>query len=212
MTENEAHNYEIGREGRRKGRPRDQYTTDAALRGWDHEDGCLKALEEVNKRGIGDVTSNERGTGARHNAGKPPMELIPFRSLVAMCGASARLLDFAESLADFEERLVDADAFTEVWRSLPDNAPELTARVFAYGAEKYAPWNWAKGMPWSVPLACIKRHWIELVRGEGNDHESGLSHWGHIGCNLVMLDHFVRYYPEGDDRPPASIFQTGETK
>jgi len=30
---------------------------------------------------------------------------------------------------------------------------EDEARVWMYGKQKYAAWNWAKGMEWSIPLA-----------------------------------------------------------
>lgn len=73
--------------------------------------------------------------------------------------------------------------------------------VWTYGAEKYSPWNWARGMPWSVPYACICRHMFAWFRGERNDQESGLSHLAHVICNLMMLIHYETEFPEGDDRP-----------
>lgn len=78
---------------------------------------------------------------------------------------------------------------------------EGEARVWAYGAKKYAAWNWAKGMPWSVPLGCLLRHLSAFQRGEDIDPESGLPHLDHIACNVRMLKLFSLNYPEGDDRP-----------
>ncbi len=109
---------------------------------------------------IGDVHSNEPGSGARYNAGKPAFELVP---LVAL---------------------------------------EDCAKVFDYGRQKYAPWNWAKGMPWSAPLGCLLRHLSAWQRGEDNDPESGLPHLGHVMANLVMLTTYARTFPQGDDRTP----------
>ncbi len=114
---------------------------------------------------VGDVTSNERGSGARYNDSKTRFDLVPLTSL--------------KDCAD----------------------------VFEYGAEKYASWNWAKGMPWSVPYGCLMRHLEAWYRGEGNDAESGLPHLGHAMCNLIMLAHYARFYKEGDDRPPAELFK-----
>jgi hypothetical protein len=108
---------------------------------------------------IGDVNSNARGSGARYNDGKVPLELIPLSSL------------------------------------------EDCARVFGYGRRKYAAWNWAKGMQWSVPYGCLLRHMKAWFDGEDNDPESGYPHLGHAMCNLVMLSTFARTYREGDDRP-----------
>jgi Domain of unknown function (DUF5664) len=75
------------------------------------------------------------------------------------------------------------------------------ARVFDYGRKKYAEWNWAKGMAWSIPLACALRHCLAILDGEENDPESGLPHVGHIKCNLLMLLTFAETFPDGDDRP-----------
>ena len=54
---------------------------------------------------------------------------------------------------------------------------------------------------------CIKRHAIRLLEGEDIDPESGIDHRGAIGCNIVMLTHYVEYFKEGDDRPPANLFK-----
>jgi hypothetical protein len=80
------------------------------------------------------------------------------------------------------------------------------AKVFGYGAVKYAPWNWAKGMPWSVPVGCIGRHLLALLWGEELDKESGLPHRGHVGCNVMMLQHYAEHYTEGNDLPPQELF------
>lgn len=108
---------------------------------------------------IGDVKSDEKGSGARYNGGKVDLSLIPFCTL------------------------------------------EDEARVWMYGKAKYAAWNWAKGMPWSVPLACLQRHLAAWQRGEENDPESGLPHLAHAMCNLRMLTLYAKTYTEGDDRP-----------
>jgi hypothetical protein len=84
---------------------------------------------------------------------------------------------------------------------VPTHLLENTAKVFGYGMRKYAAWNWAKGMKYSVVIGCIKRHLAAIERGEDLDPESGLPHTGHIGCNLMMLEHYMKMYPELDDRP-----------
>jgi hypothetical protein len=78
---------------------------------------------------------------------------------------------------------------------------EDEARVWMYGKAKYAAWNWAKGMPWSVPLACALRHLAAFQSGEDIDPESGQPHLAHAMCNLRMLTLYSRTYTEGDDRP-----------
>jgi hypothetical protein len=69
------------------------------------------------------------------------------------------------------------------------------------GAKKYAPWNWAKGMAWSIPIACILRHTAKYMRGEILDKESGQSHMAHVIANALMLLHYENTFTEGDDRP-----------
>jgi hypothetical protein len=108
---------------------------------------------------IGDVNSEERGSGARYNDNKPDLSLIPFCTL------------------------------------------EDEARVWMYGKGKYAAWNWAKGMDWSIPFACLQRHLAAWQRGEEVDPESGLPHLAHAMCNLRMLTLYAKTYPAGDDRP-----------
>jgi hypothetical protein len=82
---------------------------------------------------------------------------------------------------------------------------EDEARVWAYGKQKYAAWNWAKGMDWSVPLACALRHLSSWQRGEDIDAESGQPHLAHVMCNIRMLMLYSKTYPEGDDRPPKDL-------
>lgn len=106
---------------------------------------------------IGDVASDDRGSGARFNSGKPMMSLIPLIGL------------------------------------------RSAAQVFEYGKAKYAAWNWAKGMPWSVPVDCMLRHLEAIQRGEDIDPESGLPHIGHLMCNALMLATYRETYPEGND-------------
>lgn len=106
---------------------------------------------------IGDIHSDERGTGARFNDGKTALGLIPLDSL------------------------------------------SLAADVFEFGAKKYKKHNWMKGQPWSVPMECAMRHLAAIQRGEIDDPDSGLPHIGHLLCNAIMLAHYYKHYPEGND-------------
>jgi len=154
---------------------------------------------------VGDVNSSARGSGARYNDGKPDLSLIPLTIVAASfpaagtVGASLNLLGLFQASGN-GDRL--QEALWEVnghWRD--------AARVFEYGKKKYAAWNWAKGMAWSIPLACAARHALAILEGEETDPESGLPHIGHYMANLVMLAHFVRWFPEGNDLPPPELFR-----
>jgi hypothetical protein len=148
---------------------------------------------------VGDITSNER-----FNDGKLPMDFIPSQYWhyqwkgIKGCPQHVML-----ALNAFESGNLDAlkEWFTH---DAPPNWMNDAARVFEYGAKKYAAWNWAKGMDWSVPIGCILRHTQKIIDGEELDEESGMPHTGHITCNMIMLDWFADHYPEGNNLPPAS--------
>jgi hypothetical protein len=159
---------------------------------------------------VGDVNSQERGSGARFNDGKPAVELIPLRIISAFCirdAAPANLCHALDELGQFQSGADHEHLYRVI--GLLDPAWDECARVFDYGRYKYAAWNWAKGMDWSIPIACAARHLLRMIEGEQIDPESGLPHRGHVLCNIVMLLTFIETYPEGDDRPKAWLSRTG---
>lgn len=97
---------------------------------------------------------------------------------------------------------------------VPLHLLEGAARVFQKATQRpinpYPKWNWAKGMSWSVPIDCIKRHLAKIERGEDVDEETGELHISHLICNALMLEHYYQTYREGDDRP--TLFKPKETK
>lgn len=165
---------------------------------------------------VGDVTSAERGSGARFNTGKVPLEYIP-AEILGMWVDRSRDTEFEPAMidADWVESFLDALGQWQrreigAWHLLAyfDRAELFeAARVFEYGTKKYAAWNWAKGMKWSVCVGCIQRHLMEIVDGQLVDAESGRLHIGHVLCNVIMLVHYSAFYREGDDRPPVEIFR-----
>jgi hypothetical protein len=161
--------------------------------------------------GIGDVTSNARGSGARFNTGKPAVELIPLRLIAASVGPqrdAGGAFVAREVLRDLGDFQVTGDV-RALAGALVAMAPYWTdcARVFDYGRRKYAAWNWAKGMPWSAVIGCAARHALAMMSGEERDAESGELHAGHLLCNLVMLRTYVDTYPEGNDLPSPELFK-----
>lgn len=153
---------------------------------------------------VGDITSNERGTGARFNDGKLDVLQIPVFIYSMILGSDSKpfpcLIDW---ISDFESRDgIDENILVQSFRCLGDPLEVLREAigVFCYGEKKYARYNWMKGMKWSVPLACIVRHDLAIRGGQELDPESGLPHRGHIACNLIMLLYYINHYTEGDDR------------
>lgn len=133
-----------------------------------------EALDGEPVKQVGDINSTEKGSGARYNVGKAPLELIPFRVL-ALVIKDKSLKDLLLDLDKFQFT-GNAEYLETAIITLVDFIPDC-ARVFNYGKHKYAEWNWLKGMKWSIPLACIGRHIGALDEGFENDAESGESHW-----------------------------------
>ncbi|AWH32207.1 dATP/dGTP diphosphohydrolase domain-containing protein [Stenotrophomonas sp. SAU14A_NAIMI4_8] len=161
---------------------------------------------------VGDVTSNARGSGARYNANKAPMDLIP---LWVVANSFADKATHDDNLEPVQKALYHLGRFqtTHDVAELDKAIDWLShrwfscARVFDYGRRKYAEWNWAKGMAWSVPLACAARHALAILDlDETLDSESNEAHEGHFMCNLVMLRTFYDSFKSGNDLPPPEMF------
>ena len=152
---------------------------------------------------VGDLSSDEKGSGARDNGYKQPLDLIP----VSVWRNNWRhdILNHPQGI-EITEMLYGLQRWQEGETAMLDQmmvGVELggAVDVFSYGAKKYAEWNWAKGMQWSVPLGCALRHVLAMLEGEALDPESGQPHLNHVYCNVIMLQYFARHYPDGDDRP-----------
>lgn len=79
-------------------------------------------------------------------------------------------------------------------------ATEGLVKVLTKGAEKYAPRNWEKGLPWTEVIASLKRHLAAIEKGEDFDSETGLLHIDHVQCNAHFLSTFYKTAPHFDDR------------
>jgi hypothetical protein len=87
-------------------------------------------------------------------------------------------------------------------------APSLytaVARVMGFGATKYAPWNWSRGMAWSKPYSCCLRHLFAWWCGEDIDAESGQPHLALAAANIMMLIEYRETFQKGDDRPKGIV-------
>jgi hypothetical protein len=172
---------------------------------------------EATKPAVGDLSSAEKGSGARFNAGKDRLDLIPVAIQAAVYRRPKVLYDpsFCPknrakvamlALGDFM-RSGDSQWLYEAIVAI-DPRLDGAAMVFEYGAKKYAAWNWIKGMQWSVPVGCISRHVRAImVDGEIDDPESKLPHVGHISCNLIMLAQYDLTYLEGNDLVPKEYLR-----
>jgi dATP/dGTP diphosphohydrolase, N-terminal len=74
------------------------------------------------------------------------------------------------------------------------------AGVLEFGATKYAPYNWKKGLPYMEIIASTLRHIAAITRGEDIDSETGKPHADHIQCNGMFLSWMMKNRPDMDDR------------
>lgn len=85
---------------------------------------------------------------------------------------------------------------------LPVEALEGTARILTFGAKKYAPRGWEKGIAYSRVYGALLRHMTAWWKGENQDPETGESHLHHAACCIAFLQTFeARGREELDDRP-----------
>lgn len=155
------------------------------------------------------ILPSDRGKGARYNENKTPFDLLPLYFIpptidsLQFTPMQHDALTCFKCIAEFqktrnESHLDDAMfALKSYWKNSAD--------VFGYGASKYTPWNWVKGMSWSTVIGCIARHSFAIFDGEYNDPESNLPHVGHLLCNVIMLKLYCTTYPEGNDLPPVDF-------
>lgn len=186
---------------------------------WDTEP-WNESVKQAHQMPVGDLESDERGSGARANADKLRVELIPVRAWVHHFAGKAygsansdvnvvalyTWLNLLDDLADFQEGKITGK---QLLAHVPPSWMDAAVDVFVYGIKKYKMWNWLKGQPWSVPLASAVRHAKAVLTyfpGEGVDKESGCYHNGMFVANLIMLATFYYTYPEGNDMPDKKFF------
>ena len=82
---------------------------------------------------------------------------------------------------------VKLDAGKTRFDLLPPDALQAVAQVYTFGAEKYAPRNWEKGMDWGRVYAAGQRHMNSFWGGEARDPETGYLHTAHAGFAALTL-------------------------
>ena len=76
------------------------------------------------------------------------------------------------------------------WSLVHFKSLEPMVRVLEFGAKKYTPDNWKKGLDKKEILESILRHTADLMDGKEIDEESGLPIMGHIQCNAMFYNYF----------------------
>lgn len=83
---------------------------------------------------------------------------------------------------------------------VPSFALEQVAKVFTFGAKKYADENYLKGTNWRRYIGAALRHLHAFARDEDADPETGCSHLAHLACCALMLMELQRVATGTDDR------------
>lgn len=81
------------------------------------------------------------------------------------------------------------------------NAILTLGAVYTYGAEKYAPDNWRKGLSHRECISSALRHIFKWLAGETADAESGLHHLAHAAWNCLTVVEYSIIGGGEDDRP-----------
>lgn len=153
--------------------------------------------------------------GVKHDTEKPPMHLVAWDAVVPVMEAdlfhncSYHVVDLFNVFGPWwhgEDRghLMQALQVSlslagdgSPWRGLVE-----VARVLDFGAKKYAPRNWEKGLAHSRTFAAAMRHLCARAGGETLDPETGLDHYAHAACEIMFALAFeVRGRTDLDDRP-----------
>lgn len=74
---------------------------------------------------------------------------------------------------------------------IPMDAMQEVARVYGYGAKKYADNNWLKGYSWSLSFGALLRHVALAMLGEDRDKETGLLHTAHAAFHCLAITTFI---------------------
>lgn len=94
---------------------------------------------------------------------------------------------------------------------IPWEAMDEVARVYGFGAQKYAAHNWRRKYEWGKSIAALIRHITAFVRGKTYDEETGLHHLAHAVFHCLALIVWTAEDGEGsifDDRFRPDMFNS----
>jgi len=113
--------------------------------------------------------------------------------------------EYLEQVATkMEPESLKYDRYKPPMALLPAEALIEVAHVLGFGAKKYKPHAWRRGIHYSRLYAAALRHLFTWWEGEGLDPESGFHHLAHAITNLLFLltyERCVLRYGPYDDRP-----------
>jgi len=102
-----------------------------------------------------------------------------------------------------EQNKPQGDRFNQTkskWSYVRFSALKPLTDVLEFGATKYKPFNYTKGLSQVEICESLLRHIIAYMEGANNDNESQLNILGHIQANAYFLEYNRLHHPELDDR------------
>lgn len=83
---------------------------------------------------------------------------------------------------------------------LPISPLLMVGEVLAFGAIKYKPNDWRKGLKWTRLIGAIMRHLFDFMMGIDKDKDSGLHPLAHACCDIMFLLEYIAKDLGDDDR------------
>lgn len=162
-------------------------------------DACIKALEDIAKIKLRAAAKlSEEGTsmgkpdigGVKFDDGKPDYTLIPWDIVGYGVEDTQLIMPFYRW---WRGSISASECTAQVLMAYYERASldfvDLLAQSLNYGATKYAPWNWEKGISRHRLYAAACRHFKAIYDlGAGaKDAESGLYHTAHLAFYAVAI-------------------------
>jgi hypothetical protein len=137
--------------------------------------------------------------GMKFDTGKAPLWIVPWEALEPMIPEPARRRAFI--LSKWVRRELQCPIGALMLPYMVQHASE----IMIFGAKKYAPYNWEKGILFTRIASAGLRHALEYG---ADDPDSGMPHEWHLDCNVLFAATFEargELYREFDDRPEGPV-------
>lgn len=171
------------------------------LPGWERSKGVKRELESHTNSHVYEYNAKERNG---YRIGDP----FPRTDAIARCEAAQERQRAFSSPIDGGGYKASMDDPSKPPLALIPKALLLGAgRALGFGATKYAPHNYRRGMKWSEPYSALLRHLSAWNEGEDADPETGFSHLDHAAAMLAFLMEFSTKpeYATFDDRWKGTV-------
>lgn len=166
---------------------------------------CEAALAQGEGAPAPVAPKRETGDERKLDFGKTPLHLVPWEALDLVITPGQTKYQ-ARALYNWCRR---APGYLDDLQNAVDGHTIAAAGpILEFGAKKYAPYGWEKGIEFTRIADAGLRHALRLPNFSADDPDTGQPHDSHLACNLIFaLTYETRgTYGAFDDRPePAEI-------